>query len=662
LMNAEKPVHDLLSDPMPRVRMKAMQAFAQRLRQPGYRSVRVYFTPKQEALGALAAGAARLVGQTNNISDWEDRLGATVTGSDPHVALAAQFRGESTNLFLRQAAVHLLSQSSLRKGVFRDQFVQSDAVSVRLLALEMLRRLTNSTLTNFLSDPDPALVTAAGRAIHDVPIVEGFPALASFITKVDCPTNLHSRVIDACFRLGTQQHAQMLAGFAAREDVPDAARVLALRALGDWERPHPLDRVNGLWRPLVTGPRRPVSPGEGQGEGVPAASPSNPLLDRAVASQSSRNLGRASGLPELPPDLGRSASFEEGTAVRRNPALAQRAFLRVAGDLLNPFNLNEAGQPAGTREVLPIQIAVAETAARLRVKEAGTHLFEKFEKASTASELRQAILPALAALGSVQTGDAVAMALADRDPKLRAAAVPFVDRLDGDAATGLLAGLVPGKSGELPLAQAALAALGSRASADPRAADVLKGFSETASRTPLPAGLRLDLHEALRAAGLPGAVEATADRYAACLEGGDAARGRRVFLENPTVQCLRCHRIGSNGGTVGPDLTKVGSRLSRPDLLESVVTPNARLAAGFEPVVLTLTDGTELTGTVRAESGDGLTVEVLDPETGESASRILPKATIRSRERGSSAMPEGLADALSPFELRDLVEYLASLR
>jgi hypothetical protein len=35
---------------------------------------------------------------------------------------------------------------------------------------------------------------------------------------------------------------------------------------------------------------------------------------------------------------------------------------------------------------------------------------------------------------------------------------------------------------------------------------------------------------------------------------------------------------------------------------------------------------------------------------------------VKQRERGPSAMPEGLGDQLTPFELRDLVEYLATLK
>ena len=575
------------------------------------------------------------------------------------------------DLFLQNAVVRFLmldvksldsGQRSSRLQAFEGH---SDA-DVRITALLARRRLHDSSITNFLSDPDPELITAAGRAIHDVPIAEGFPALASFITKIDCPTNLYSRVINACYRLGTQQHAQMLAGFAGREDVPDWARVLAMRALGDWEKPSPLDRVNGLWRPLVVASRAPSPGGDDRGEGGPAprsaTAPVNPLLERAAQAQTARNLGRAAELPVLPPDLGRSASYAEAMSLRRNPAPAQRAFLRVAGDVMNPSNLNEAGQPAGTREVLALQIAVADAAATLRVKEAGTPLYEKFANPKTPALLREAIVPALVALNSPLAGDAVKAALSDPDPRLRAAALPHVNRIDGGDAVAVLSGLVPGKSGELKLAQAALLQLGRLASRDVQAATALRRFASQEGG--IPPGLRLDLLEALRTSGVE-TLPATGDRsarYEDCLEGGDPLRGREVFFNNPTVQCLRCHTVSGQGGTVGPELTGIGGRQPRGQLLESLVIPNARIAEGFESVVLSLSDGRSVAGMLKRESDDVFELEVPDPDTGEVRAQTVQRSGVVARVRSVSAMPEGLAEQLSLFEIRDLVAYLAGLK
>ena len=425
----------------------------------------------------------------------------------------------------------------------------------------------------------------------------------------------------------------------------------------------------------------------------------------------------------LPSDLGRSVPYDEAMALRRNPAPAQRAFLRVAGDLMNPFNLNEAGQPAGTREVLPLQIAVAEAAAKLRVKEAGTPLFEKFAHTNTAPELRRAILPALAELRSPLTGDAVKLALADPDPKLRAVALPYLDRLDGGEDTvGLLVSLIggppsprpspPGRGGnavspsgddtvqaaatplaspgdpartsahspsaastrpnaapspggegwgeggrptDIPLAQAALAALAKLADAEADAA--VRSALAALDAKQLPVDLAVDVREAAKARGLSAQRAALPE----LLVGGNAERGRQVFFQNQTVQCLRCHKIGADGGIVGPELTGVGKRQARDYLLESILQPNAKIAAGFETVVLTLNDGSTVAGALKSETASELGVEVTGDD-GQPALTRVAKSALKQRERGPSAMPEGLGDQLAAFELRDLVEYLATLR
>jgi len=143
--------------------------------------------------------------------------------------------------------------------------------------------------------------------------------------------------------------------------------------------------------------------------------------------------------------------------------------------------------------------------------------------------------------------------------------------------------------------------------------------------------------------------------------GGDAQRGRRIFREHPTVQCLRCHQVGNDGGTVGPKLDGIGRRQSREYLLESIVWPNRKLAPQFEVVVLTLTNGTTVSGTLKSEADGVVSVETSSDE-GIPVQRTVAVADIARRERGPSAMPEGLAQALTAQELRDLIEYLASLR
>jgi len=46
--------------------------------------------------------------------------------------------------------------------------------------------------------------------------------------------------------------------------------------------------------------------------------------------------------------------------------------------------------------------------------------------------------------------------------------------------------------------------------------------------------------------------------------------------------CLGCHKVGTEGGAIGPDLTHVGGRLSAALIRESILAPDAKIARGFE--------------------------------------------------------------------------------
>jgi len=618
-----------------------------------------------------------------------------------------------TDLFLRSMAERCLRHDRSTTGGGRSALALAGSdpdPRIRALAVGAIRWIrtdepefsgeASEDLRAFLGDSDPTVVTAAARAIHDVPCVEGLPALAQFITRVDCPTNLLTRVILACRRLGAPQHAQQLAQLAKRRDAPEAARVAALDALATWAQPPPIDPISGLWRPAFGGAapfelRFPTeaTPGALPGRGPDALSPvqpaaprtptpekppspptstpvpSNPLLAAALEATSGRGTAPIP-LPRLPVDLGRSLDFAEAQAFRRNAEAAKRAFLKVAGEIMNPQTPDEYGlRLGGGPSPEAVQRAVVTTARRLGTREASTPLFERLTQATTPLAVRREIVQALAELRAGQTQEALRIAM--EDPGLRSAAVPYLDRLgEGPESAALLSNLVAqATSGEsLRTAQAALLALGRL-----RHEAALPALSAAIQRWKagtLAPELELDLREAVASTSLsttvPVRVAAAGSEdpiaaHRASLVGGEAAAGGRIFREHPAVQCLRCHQVGADGGIVGPKLDGIGKRQTREQLLESIVWPNRRIAQGFETVALTLRDGSEAKGTVKSEAGGVLTLETT-LEDGTVAARAIRASEIVRRERGPSAMPEGLAESLSPRELRDLVEFLATLR
>jgi quinoprotein glucose dehydrogenase len=122
---------------------------------------------------------------------------------------------------------------------------------------------------------------------------------------------------------------------------------------------------------------------------------------------------------------------------------------------------------------------------------------------------------------------------------------------------------------------------------------------------------------------------------------------------------VRCHKAQGTGGDVGPDLTKLTSdpQKTRRYLLDSIVLPNKNIAKGFDSIIILKTDGGVASGIVKQETADRV-----DLMTAEGKLLSIPKDGIEERKPGKSPMPEDLTKHLTKFELRDLVEYLASLK
>ena len=119
-----------------------------------------------------------------------------------------------------------------------------------------------------------------------------------------------------------------------------------------------------------------------------------------------------------------------------------------------------------------------------------------------------------------------------------------------------------------------------------------------------------------------------------------------------------CHRIGGEGGILGPDLARVGAIRAGRDLLESILLPSASFAQGYETFGVVLRNGEELTG-VRVRQEDG--AFVLREASGREVR--LDEDQVQNVERLQlSLMPEGLLAALSREETRDLLAYLQSLK
>jgi putative heme-binding domain-containing protein len=147
------------------------------------------------------------------------------------------------------------------------------------------------------------------------------------------------------------------------------------------------------------------------------------------------------------------------------------------------------------------------------------------------------------------------------------------------------------------------------------------------------------------------------DDLAASVKAGDIRRGQAIF-NNPKAACSACHAIGYLGGSIGPDLTRIGQVRTERDLLESIVYPSASFVRSYEPMLVATKSGEEYNGVLRKDASDEIVLA-----TGPGVEVRITRADITEMRPGTlSVMPAGLDDQLSRQELADLLAFLKAAK
>ena len=136
---------------------------------------------------------------------------------------------------------------------------------------------------------------------------------------------------------------------------------------------------------------------------------------------------------------------------------------------------------------------------------------------------------------------------------------------------------------------------------------------------------------------------------------GDATKGQAMFMQ---AGCVACHRVKGQFIDFGPDLSQIGAKLSKDGLFTAILYPGAAIEHSFVGFNVTTKDGQAMMGYVVSETDAELTLRMAG-----GASTTVQKATIiRKEEMKDSLMPPGLAGAVGPQGLADLVAWLQTLK
>jgi len=307
---------------------------------------------------------------------------------------------------------------------------------------------------------------------------------------------------------------------------------------------------------------------------------------------------------------------------------------------------------------------IIEVAGKLGYKNGEAQIFDLVKNVKVDKSVRIAALTSLAKLGSDDLTSAINLVMDDKDVELRKEAQNIIDKagFSDEIKLQIINKLLLTASVEEK--QAALYSLSNIKTVG---AIELLG-TQISKLNDLDPGIKLDVinaTERLDNAELNKLIEAYESnkpagdklaKYVESLYGGDAEKGKNIFANNESAQCLRCHQVEGYGGEVGPALDGIGSLLDRKDLLLSLVDPNNRIAPGYGNAMYSLNDGTDIVGSVAEEDDEQLTIR-----DAAGTKHNFKKSDIKSKEN----LPSGMIsqeNILSKAELRDLVAFLVTLK
>lgn len=137
---------------------------------------------------------------------------------------------------------------------------------------------------------------------------------------------------------------------------------------------------------------------------------------------------------------------------------------------------------------------------------------------------------------------------------------------------------------------------------------------------------------------------------------GNFSHGQKIF--STTGTCASCHIVHKQGKEVGPNLSEIGSKLSREAMYVSILDPSAGISHNYETYSIVTLDGVVVTGIKISETDDSITLK-----TAKAIVQKIAKDDIDEMQKQKiSLMPANLQKLMKVQDLVDVVEYLTTLK
>jgi putative heme-binding domain-containing protein len=137
---------------------------------------------------------------------------------------------------------------------------------------------------------------------------------------------------------------------------------------------------------------------------------------------------------------------------------------------------------------------------------------------------------------------------------------------------------------------------------------------------------------------------------------GVAGHGEKLFRSVAT--CSNCHIVKGYGKNVGPDLSEIGSKLSREAMFVAILEPSAGVSHNYESYVLQTDSGDVATGLLVSQTDEEIVLK-----DAQGIERKFARDEVEEfKKQEKSIMPENLHHNFDEQGLVDIVEYMLSLK
>ena len=627
-----------------------------------------------------------------------------------------EFLGHQDQRIRRKAQFALAKMGSEGEAIFKEQLKQNRNRMARVHAIWGISQLAShddqvgKALIPYLRDSDGEIRAQAAKWIGDIRLAEAGNELVELLT--DSNSRVRFFAAEALGRIAYENAiaplVQMLeendnedvylrhAGSLALARIGNATPVLALKdhpskavrtaaviALRQMAHPGVADFLTDSEGFVVAEAARAINDDLSIPDALPVLADilnttkfgMEPIIRRSInanlrvgSNQSMNNLITFINNPQVSTPMKIEALEALGTWAK--PSVLDRVDGRYRGVInRNPDQLRLAAKEViiellGHSEE-QIRISAAKSIAKLGISEGSERLFSMLES-DRSPRVREASLVSITGMDGAAVDKAIEMALSDPDLLVRVTGLRLIEQLElsDELKANLLVDVINKQTIEEK--QAAILSLGklNREQVTPLFADILNRLEANT----LAPEIELELVEALENINDPSLTERytkirsnlSGDEllasYSGSMYGGDPEEGRKIFFQHPTGQCIKCHSYDDFGGNAGPRLNGIGSKLSRNELLESLIDPSRRLAPGFGVVILDLKEDQKLAGILAAENNNSITVKM-----GNKPDTVVLKEHIIQRKNAPSSMPD-MKQYLDRREIRDLISYLATLK